>query len=181
MPPMDPPKQAILIPNTQPIYCQFHSFCRGGVAAYLLARGPARNLWIPLCQHCAEQMARQAPDRLIRVTVEGAIERGALRFVQEPLSAHGATALAPPAGAATAPVTREDALAYLAAHASDTDLLEAIADILGDGDADESTDQAAAENQPAPSPPAPGETKKPTAKATTKTTTRKPAHKPGRR
>lgn len=86
MPPIEPPKQAILIPNTQSMYCQFHNFCCGGVAAYRLARGPAQNLWVSLCPKCAEEMFRLAPDRLIRVCVEGAVERDRLRFVHEPLA-----------------------------------------------------------------------------------------------
>lgn len=207
MPPVDPPQATILIPNTQPIYCQFQPFCRGGVAQYLLARGPARNLWVPLCQHCAESMARTAPDRLIRVTVDGAVERGAVRFVQEPLLQAGqplwgpspvealltvpvaANAYAEPIASPDAPPTtpppicRADVLAHLAAYADDPELLDAIAQIFGDGDAGEPTDNQAPAHQPAPGAPAPVEAEKPAAGKTpaAKGSARKPARKPGRR
>lgn len=166
MPPIEPPKRATLIPNTQHIYCHFQTFCRGGLAQYLLARGPALGLRVPLCATCAEDMMRQAPDRLIRVAVEGALERGRGRMVQLGLGAPETVELddAVDAGALAAlavapgvvmtpvppaPLSEGDVLAYIREHAEDPDLLDAITGIMGGNTED-------LEGDPPPDPPPEG-------------------------
>lgn len=146
------PAETRLVPNTQPIYCAFHLFCRGGVAAYLLARGPARNLWVPLCPSCARSTAMHLPAEL---RVDGTVDP------VETLTAAGYLVVDPQAvralggaGAAEAilagrvlhpraempPLTQEQVMAYLREHREDAALLEAIAGLLvadGGNEADE--------------------------------------------
>lgn len=70
------PNATQLLPNTQPFYCNFNNFCRGGLARWLLAKGPARNLWVPLCDGCARSLLGQLPDGLLMHTLRAALEAG---------------------------------------------------------------------------------------------------------
>lgn len=168
------PAKTMLIPNTQPVYCQYQPFCRGGIAHWHLARGPARNLWVPLCDGCAREMCAELPAGLTKAVMARAAERGDLPAESASLPVSPAASVPETA----AGDTRQFVLAYLEEHADDQDLLDAIAELLGDGDdEDEPHDDEAAQDQPAADPAAPVPSKKPAApkgKAP-----RKPARKAG--
>lgn len=163
------PMETQLLPNTQPIYCQFQAFCRGGIARYQLARGPARNLWAPLCDKCARSMVRQMDDGLLILAVQVAHERG---LVAKALAGVSGIALQLMQDEARPPQTptREAVLAYLEAHADDEELLAAVATLLGGSEEEDQPTPPSSAPTPAPVQVAP-----PAAPASKATTPAKPA------
>ncbi len=125
------PRTCVLVPSTIPVPCQYFYLCRGQ-AKYRMGRGPFGPLWIHLCDRCARELVGSGMALFgFGADTDPAAVRQQMQITDRGLEPLGQAAVAKfEAGA----LSRQAVLDYLANHADDEKLLEAVALVLGGGD-----------------------------------------------